>query len=44
MTRIPYISPSMEILPIQLNMELCLLATSTESYEDNGDYNWSTQP
>lgn len=44
MTRIPYITPTTEVLPIHLNMELCLLATSTQSYEDNGDYNWSTQP
>ena len=40
MTRFPYIPPTTELLPIRFDSELCVITTSTESYEDNGDYDW----
>lgn len=40
MTRIPYISPALELLSIRSDTPLCVLVTSTEAYEDYGDYEW----
>jgi hypothetical protein len=41
MTRNSYIPPVSRLLPMELDTMFCLSATSTEPYEDNGDYEWS---
>ena len=40
MTRTPYIPPTVKALPLQLDAVFCVSSTTTEPYEDNGDYDW----
>lgn len=46
MRRIPYLTPATELLPVRFDAPLCdgngIITTSTDSYDDNGDYNWTT--
>ena len=40
MTRYPYIPPTTELLTVRFDAGLCVIATSNEPYEDDGDYDW----
>lgn len=40
MTRYPYISPTTELLTVRFDAGLCVITTSNEPYEDDGDYDW----
>lgn len=40
MTRYPYIPPTMELLTVRFDNGLCVITTSNEPFQDNGDYNW----
>lgn len=40
MTRVPYITPTTEIISVHFDTVLCVLTTSNDPYEDNGDYEW----
>ena len=44
MTRFPYIPPTAEWLPVLSDTGLCVITTSNDPYEDNGDYDWSVIP
>ena len=41
MTRFPYITPTTEQVPVRFDAECCVVNTSTDPYEDNGDYDWN---
>ena len=40
MTRIPYISPSVKLISIRFDAVFCVSTTTTEPFEDYGDYEW----
>lgn len=40
MNRLPYLPPVTELLPVGFDNELCVITTSTEPYNDNGNYDW----
>ena len=40
MERFPYIPPTTKSLLLQLDTVLCVLTTSPDPYEENGDYEW----
>lgn len=40
MTRIQYITPTLELLSIHFDEVVCVLSTSPDPFEDNGDYDW----
>ena len=40
MTRYPYIPPTTELLTVRFDAGLCVITTSNEPYEDDGDYDW----
>jgi hypothetical protein len=40
----PYVIPTTTVLPVMLETVLCVLVTSNDSYEDNGDYDWDNDP
>jgi len=42
MKRISYITPAVEIVSVKFDTSLCVLATSPDPYEENGDYDWGT--
>jgi len=44
MTRMPYVIPTTAVLPVMPDTVLCVLVTSNDSYEDNGDYDWNEDP
>ena len=39
MKRIPYVTPSVKLLPIKFDSDF-MVSTNTEAYEDYGDYEW----
>ncbi len=41
MTLYPYLPPTVELLPVRFDAGLCVITTSTDAYEDNGDYDWN---
>ena len=43
MERLPYIPPTMRVLPVSYESLLCQLAASTDPYHDNGDYDWDQE-
>ena len=43
MERLPYIPPTMRVLPVSYESLLCQLAASTDPYHDNGDYDWNEE-
>ena len=36
----PYIPPTAELLTVRFDAGLCVITTSNEPYEDDGDYDW----
>ena len=41
MKRIPYITPAVKQLPLQVDEVFCVSRTVTEPFEDDGDYDWN---
>ena len=41
MTLSPYLPPAVELLPVLFDAGLCVITTSTDPYEDKGDYDWN---
>ena len=43
MERLPYIPPTMRVLPVSYESLLCQLAASTDPYHDDGDNDWNEE-
>jgi len=41
MTQKPYIPPTLRLLSLEFDTVFCVSATTTDPYDDNGDYEWS---
>ena len=42
MEHLPYITPTTRILSVQFDSLFCVITTSNDPYQDNGDYDWSS--
>ena len=42
MEHLPYIPPTTRILSVQFDSLFCVITTSNDPYQDNGDYDWGS--
>ena len=42
MERLPDIPPTMRMVSVQFDSLFCVITTSNDPYQDNGDYDWGS--